>query len=151
MKEQITRGKKPNLAKSCLEVWVLPGVLKIHLQQCFDDIEGSYGRNIKHGVWRFRRLGVESVMHRMKQAHIDFPIGAWCVHNGVLTIMSITIIAALALAPTLCDLHAVELWSGVGAIVAAAEKHNYNTTMFDLVSLLTSGRRSRPGRHTRSW
>ena len=71
-------------------------------------------------------------MHRKKQAHIDTPIGTWCVHNGVLTIMGITIAAALAMAPTLRDLQVVELWSGVGAIVAAAEKHNYNTTTFDL-------------------
>lgn len=71
-------------------------------------------------------------MRRKKRAHVDTPIGTWSVHNGVVTIMGITITAALAMAPTLRDLQVVELWSGVGSIVAAAEKHNYNTAAFDL-------------------
>ena len=54
------------------------------------------------------------------------------MHNGVVTIMGITITAALAMAPTLRDLQVVELWSGVGSIVAAAEKRNYNAAAFDL-------------------
>ena len=46
--------------------------------------------------------------------------------------MGITIAAALAMAPTLCDLQVVELWSGMAAIVTVDKKHNYNTAMFDL-------------------
>ena len=71
-------------------------------------------------------------MRRKKRADADIPIGTWSIHNGVITIMGITIAAALATAPTLRDLQVVELWSGVGSIVAAAEKHNYNTAAFDL-------------------
>ena len=71
-------------------------------------------------------------MLRKKQAHVDTPIGIWSVHNGVLTIMDITITAALAMAPVLRDLQVAELWSGVGSIVAAAEKRNHNTAAFDL-------------------
>ena len=74
----------------------------------------------------------KSAMLRKKQAHVDTPIGIWSVHNGVLTIMDITITAALAMAPVLRDLQVAELWSGVGSIVAAAEKRNHNTAAFDL-------------------
>ena len=45
--------------------------------------------------------------------------------------MGIAIPAALAMATALRDLQVVELWSGVGPIVAAAEKRNYNTAAFD--------------------
>ena len=93
----------------------------------------------------------KSTMLGKKQADIDTPLGTWSVRNSVITIMGITITAALAMKPTVHDLKVVELWSSVGAVMAVAEKHNYNTTVFDLVSLLTSGRRSRPGRHVRSW
>ena len=71
-------------------------------------------------------------MRRKKRADVDTPIGTWSIHNGVVTIMGITITAALAMAPTLRDLQVVELWSGVGSIVAAAQKRNYNTAAFDL-------------------
>ena len=74
----------------------------------------------------------KSAMHGKKRARSDIPIGTWSVYSGVLTIMGITIAAALAMVPTLCDLQVVELWSGMGAIVAVDKKHNYNTATFDL-------------------
>ena len=43
----------------------------------------------------------KSAMHGKKRARSDIPIGTWSVYSGVLTIMGITIAAALAMAPTL--------------------------------------------------
>ena len=84
-------------------------------------------------------------MCRKKRADAAIPIGTWSIDNGVITIMGITIAAALATAPTLRDLQVVELWSGVGSIVAAADRHNYNTAAFDLNRL--PGVTDVPGSH----
>ena len=84
-------------------------------------------------------------MPRKKQADVDRPLETWSVHNGVINIMGMTITAALAFQPSVRDLKVVELWSGVGAIVAAAEKYNYKTAAFDLNRL--PGVTDMPGEH----
>ena len=87
-----------------------------------------------------RGLGIPTTLDRSvhkstllgkKQADIDTPLGTWSVRSSVITIMGITIIAALAMKPTVHDLKVVDLWSGVEAIMAAAEKHNCNIAAFD--------------------
>ena len=81
-----------------------------------------------------RGRGVHSAMRRKKQAdsEVGLPIEQWAVAEGVVSVMGITIEAALAMAPVDRDLHVVELWAGVASIVKAARAHDYRAAAFDL-------------------
>ena len=69
---------------------------------------------------------------RTKQAQQGAQIGQWVVLGGVITIMGLTLDAALASAPADRDLDVVELWAGVGSIARAATRAQYQAAAFDL-------------------
>jgi len=71
-------------------------------------------------------------MPKRKQAESGAPIGTWSIHDGVISIMGITLAAAMAMAPATRDLSVVELCAGVAAIVEAARLRNYTAAAFDL-------------------
>ena len=71
-------------------------------------------------------------MRRKKQAESGKPIGTWTVTNGVVSVMGITVVVALAMPPTVRDLHVVELWAGVASIAGAVELQGCPSIALDL-------------------
>ena len=57
-------------------------------------------------------------------------IGTWSAHDDVISIMGITIVVAMVMAPTTRDLSVVDLWAGVACVVGAAKLQNYRAAAF---------------------
>lgn len=69
---------------------------------------------------------------RTKQAQQGAQIGEWAVVGSAISVMGLTLAAALASAPADRDLDVVELWAGVASVAGAATRAQYRASAFDL-------------------